>query len=183
MKYVYILLTRSSTLMSRLVHLLTGAHYTHASLALSLSDTLFYSFGRKKWTRPLPAGFVKEPLTDGFYRAHPNTECLLLALPVHDDAYALIARRISNMENISEIYRYNILGVLFCLFGIANTRKRHYFCSQFVGDVLERSSATVLPKPSSLMHPMDYTDIANIEIVYTGNIADFLKQAQHCENC
>ena len=35
MKTIYILLTRSGTLLSNLVYRLTGARYTHASLALS----------------------------------------------------------------------------------------------------------------------------------------------------
>lgn len=175
MKTIYILLTRSSTIMSRLVHLMTGAHYTHVSISLSLNDELFYSFGRKYATRPLPAGFVKESLADGFYGAHPETECALLALPVEDDVYTMIARRLANMESIAGIYRYNLLGTLFCYFGIARQRKRYYFCSQFVGDLLDRSGAAVLPKPSSLMHPIDYTDLTDMEIVYTGNIAQLLQ--------
>lgn len=112
MKTVYILLTRSNTIMSRMVRLFTHAHYTHASLSLSLSDALFYSFGRKNISRPLPAGFVKEPLAAGFFGAHPETECALLALPVEDDVYAMIERRLSNMERIAGIYRYNLLGAL-----------------------------------------------------------------------
>ncbi len=175
MKTVYILLSRSNTIMSRLVHLLTGASYTHASIALSLSDALFYSFGRKHYTRPLPAGFVKEPLGAGFFGAHPETECTLLALPVADDVYDTIAKRLENMERVAGIYRYSVLGTLLCMCGIAKSRKRYYFCSQFVGDVLDRSGAAVLPKPSSLMHPMDYTGIENMEIVYTGNVAQLLQ--------
>ena len=104
MKTVYILLTRSNTIMSRMVRLFTRAHYTHASLSLSLSDALFYSFGRKNISRPLPAGFVREPLAAGFFGAHPETECALLALPVEDDVYVMIGRRLSNMERIAGIY-------------------------------------------------------------------------------
>ena len=87
----------------------------------------------------------------------------------------MIERRLLNMERIAGIYRYNLLGALFCYFGIARSRKRYYFCSQFVGDVLDRSGAAVLPKPSSLMHPMDYTGLDNMEIVYTGSIAQLLQ--------
>ena len=87
----------------------------------------------------------------------------------------MIERRLSNMERIAGIYRYNLLGALFSYFGVARSRKRYYFCSQFVGDVLDRSGAAVLPKPSSLMHPMDYAGLDNMEIVYTGNIAQLLQ--------
>ncbi len=175
MKTVYILLTRSNTIMSRLVHLFTHAHYTHVSISLSLTDAHFYSFGRKNISRPLPAGFIKEPLAAGFFGSHPETECTLLALSVDDGVFDLIQRRLSNMEQIAGVYRYNLLGVLFCYFGIARSRRRHYFCSQFVGDVLDRSGAAVLPKPSSLMRPMDYTGLDNMKTVYTGNIARLMQ--------
>ena len=38
MKTIYILLTRSGTLLSNLVYRLTGANYTHASLCLLMED-------------------------------------------------------------------------------------------------------------------------------------------------
>ena len=47
MKTIYILLTRSGTLLSNLVYQLTGARYTHASLAFDEDLSCLYSSTRK----------------------------------------------------------------------------------------------------------------------------------------
>lgn len=47
MKTIYILLTRSGTLLSNLVYRLTGARYTHASLAFDEDLSCLYSSTRK----------------------------------------------------------------------------------------------------------------------------------------
>ena len=51
MKTIYILLTRSGTLLSNLVYAVTGANYTHASLAFDEDLSCLYSS-----TRQGPAG-------------------------------------------------------------------------------------------------------------------------------
>lgn len=52
MKTIYILLTRSGTLLSNLVYRLTGARYTHASLAFDEDLSCLYSSTR---TCPAPS--------------------------------------------------------------------------------------------------------------------------------
>ena len=44
---IYLLLTRSTTIPSRLIHLATRADYTHVSLGLDGPAGSFYSFARK----------------------------------------------------------------------------------------------------------------------------------------
>lgn len=51
-------------------------------------------------------------------------------------------------------------------------RRRHYFCSQFVSEVLEQSGALALPKDSTLMHPNDYTLLPQLKCLYKGRLAD-----------
>ena len=55
---VYILLTRSDTYFSRLIHLLTAEDYTHVSICLDADLQHFYSFGRKSDIFMFPAGFA-----------------------------------------------------------------------------------------------------------------------------
>lgn len=59
MKTIYILLTRSGTLLSNLVYAVTGANYTHASLAFDEDLSCLYSSTRKTaipCSRQGPAG-------------------------------------------------------------------------------------------------------------------------------
>ena len=57
---IYILLTRSGTWFSRLIHFATQDRYTHASIGLDGPDGPFYSFARKYRHLALPAGLVEE---------------------------------------------------------------------------------------------------------------------------
>lgn len=56
MKTLYIFLTRSGTLVSNLVYALTGAEYTHISLAFDEDLTTLYSSTRKNGYTMFPAG-------------------------------------------------------------------------------------------------------------------------------
>ena len=60
-----------------------------------------------------------------------------MPLPV----YEKIVQRIMLMRYSQNDYHYNCLGVLLCKLGLAHQRQHHYFCSQFVADVLQRSGA------------------------------------------
>lgn len=58
MKTIYILLTRSGTLLSKLVYAVTGASYTHASMAFDEELNCLYSSTRKNgytMSRRVPA--------------------------------------------------------------------------------------------------------------------------------
>lgn len=67
---IHILLTRSGTWFSRLIHLATQDDYTHASIGLDGPAGPFYSFARKYEHFALPAGLVEEQVT-GRRRAVP----------------------------------------------------------------------------------------------------------------
>ena len=166
MKTIYILLTRSGTLLSNLVYAVTGANYTHASLAFDEDLSCLYSSTRKNGYTMFPAGPSREYLNRGVFRLRENVPCALYALDVSDEAYTRARRRAEHMMARGELYRFN--------------RRRHYFCSQFVSEVLEKSGAMELPKHSTLMHPNDYTRLEELRCVYKGTLAG-LPQRQQME--
>ena len=153
MKTIYILLTRSGTLLSNLVYRLTGARYTHASLAFDEDLSCLYSSTRKNGYTMFPAGPSREYLDRGVFRLRPDVPCALYALEVSEEAYTRARRRADHMMAHGNLYRFNVLGLILCGLHIRWRRRRHYFCSQFVGEVLEKSGALELPKHSTLMHP------------------------------
>ena len=153
MKTIYILLTRSGTLLSNLVYRLTGARYTHASLAFDEDLSCLYSSTRKNGYTMFPAGPSREYLDRGVFRLRPDVPCAFYALEVSEEAYTRARRRADHMMAHGSLYRFNVLGLILCGLHIRWRRRRHYFCSQFVGEVLEKSGALELPKHSTLMHP------------------------------
>ena len=172
MKTLYIFLTRSGTLLSNLVYRLTGAQYTHISLAFDEDLSTLYSSTRKNGYTMFPAGPSREYLNRGVFLMRENIPCALYALEVTDEAYIRAKRRTQHMMHHGELYRFNSLGLLLCWMHIRWQRRRHYFCSQFVSEVLEKSVAMELPKDSTLMHPNDYAQLPQLKCLYEGCLAD-----------
>lgn len=172
MKTIYILLTRSGTLLSHLVYHITGANYTHASIAFEEDLNCLYSSTRKNGYTMFPAGPSKEFLNRGVFKLRGNMPCALYSMEVSDEAYTRAKRRADHMMAHGELYRFNSLGLLLCAMHIRWKRRRHYFCSQFVSEVLEKSGAMELPKDSTLMHPNDYTKLEGLTCLYEGELCD-----------
>ena len=180
MKTLYILLTHSGTLLSNLINHMNGSKYTHVSLAFDEDLNTLYSSTRKNGYTMFPAGPSREYLNRGIFRLRGDIPCALYALEVSDEAYVRARRRAEHMMNHGNLYRFNSLGLLLCWLHIRWQRRRHYFCSQFVSEVLEKSGAMELPKDSTLMHPSDYTRLPELECLYAGPLQE-LPQRQQME--
>ena len=170
MKTIYILLTRSGTLLSNLVYTFTGANYTHASIAFDEDLSCLYSSTRKNGYTMFPAGPSREYLNRGVFKLRGDAPCALYALKVSEEAYCRAKRRADHMMAHGRLYRFNTLGLILCGLHIRWNRRRHYFCSQFVSEVLEKSGSMELPKHSTLMHPNDYTRLEGLECLYQGQL-------------
>lgn len=179
MKKIYILLTRSNTWISKLINLTTGDTYTHASISFESSLQPLYSFSRECIHLPLPAGLRHEPLDYGFFKKYDTIPCALYELEVSDDVYDAAKEEVEQMMAKRASYRFSVLGLILCRLNIPFHRKRHFFCSQFVSEVLARSRALHLPKDTALMRPNDYTTIPELLCMFRGRLNDLL-QAQVC---
>lgn len=168
---IYILLTQSETICSKIIRRFTGDTYTHASIAFEEDLNSFYSFARRYPALPFPAGFVREHLDEGFFERHRDIPCVLYAMGVTEPVYERARDRIASMFVRRRTYRYNLRGLALCQIGIEESRPKHYFCSQFVGEILRDSGAVVLPKPPSLMRPQDYEALPGLLCLFRGRVS------------
>jgi inositol transport system substrate-binding protein len=168
---IYILLTRSRTVVSKTIGLLTGDEYTHVAIALDRDLKSLCSFSRHFRRLPLPAGLVEEPLSVEHFGDVP---CMLCAVTVTEPVYRNVRRTIHRMMREKERYSYSIKGLAMCRIGIAEKRPGKYFCSQFVSEVLGESGAVKLPKAPPLMRPQDFTGLPELECLYRGEMAGLL---------
>lgn len=159
---IYILLTRSGTWFSRLIHL--SDCYTHASIGLDGPSGPFYSFARRYEHFALPAGLVEE--RPGV--RNRQIPCCLYELKVSDPVYRRLRRQLSGMYRQRERYHYNLLGALSCYFNHPLRRKNHYFCSQFVATLLEECGAVELWKNPDLVRPADFCRLSALQAVHQG---------------
>ena len=169
-KSVYILLTRSGTWFSRLIHLATDDSYTHASIGLDGPAGPFYSFARKYERFALPAGLVVEEV--GVETKRRQIPCCLYELSVPVPVYDCLRRQLNRMYAQRNRYHYNLLGALTCYFNYPLPRENHYFCSQFAAALLERSGAVELGKTPDLVRPADFCQIDRFRPVYQGELGN-----------
>ena len=167
---IYILLTRSGTWFSRLIHLATADSYTHASIGLDGPIGPFYSFARKYSHFALPAGLVEEQIGPELRPKRQQVPCCLYELSVSPEIYASLRRQISAMYAQRQRYHYNLLGALSCFFNLPLDRRDHYFCSQFVAGLLRDSGALELSKPPALVRPADFCQIHQLRTVHQGDM-------------
>ena len=178
MKRIYILLTRSNTILSKMVHFVTDDTYTHASIAVDENLETLYSSSRKNGRTLFPAGPCTEKLDSGYYKRHNNIPCAVYELQVSDEAYEKAKQEVEQIMEKADQYHFNIIGLLLCQFNIPYHRKHYFFCSQFVSEVLNRSHALELPKDTSLMKPSDYTKMPGLLCRFRGYISELALREQ-----
>ncbi|MBE6638082.1 MAG: hypothetical protein E7616_01300 [Ruminococcaceae bacterium] len=178
MKSIYILLTRSNTLVSNMVKLTTLDRYTHVSISFVDNLTPLYSFARRYTHSPLPAGLRHEYLTRGFFKRNRRIPCALYELIVDDETYENAKKIVDGMMEQADQYHFNLWGLLLCRLSIPSHRKHHYFCSEFVSKVLTESKALPLPKEPSLMRPSDYAKLPDLDCLFEGRLDGLIAHKQ-----
>lgn len=169
----YIIQTHSGTIPSRVIRLVTKYKYSHVMIALDDSFSKMYSFGRRTVNNPLNGGFVIEDKDSKFFDKFYNTECRVYKFKITEEKYHLLTEILSEYEQNPKKYNYDIIGLLLRFFKIRVKRKNHYVCSQFVAEVIDKSSIYKFNKPFELVEPKDFDDLLNKEIMYVGKLREY----------
>jgi hypothetical protein len=167
---IYLVFSRTGTWLSRLISLFNEGKYVHTSISLDNSFTQMYSFGRVNPKNPLSGGFVEENLFDGVYKKFSGSECLIYRLEITEEQFKIIKSEINRFLIEKDKYKYNFIGLLGILFNKPIKRKDYYFCTQFVSELLIKSSIYNTNKNPELVKPDDLIYIGHKEIVYEGYI-------------
>ena len=170
---VYIVLTNTRTLFTRLIKLFTKQPLNHASISFSKDLYSTFSFGRKKANNPFIGGFVKEDLAGQLFK---YADCAIYSCSVSRMQYELMRRFVQQIEINQYSYKYNFIGLLGVLLNRKIDNKKSFFCSQFVAAVLKRGGITIENKPESLIKPSDFMDSEDFQLLYEGKLIKFLEQ-------
>lgn len=170
---IYVVLTDTGTMFTRLIKRVTAAPYNHASLALDENLEEMFSFGRKKANNPWTGGFVEEDVYEGTYRHFPGTRCALLRLEVTRQQYEAVQSVIRHYQENEDGYGYNLIGMFGVLMRLDISRERAYFCSQFVAEVMKQSRVYLWDRPSSVVTPHDFFQHPAFDVIYEGMLYDY----------
>lgn len=171
-KKIYVVLLRSTTVLSRLIHHFKGYEYTHAALAFDKELNYMFSFGRRRPGNPFVGCFKHERLDDRVYKSAPTLPGVIIGITVTEEQYAKAFDVFANFLLNSHMYGYNYLGLFANLFH-RNYRNDHsFFCFEFVYHILFESGICDLKKPRGLVSPQDLLNISG-EIIYEGDLKHY----------
>ncbi len=166
--YIYLVFTKTGTWLSRVIATFSDMKYVHASISFDDSFTKMYSFGRTNPDNPFSGGFVEEDLKGGVYQKYTEARCLIYKVKVTKLQYDSLKAELAKFQNEADKYHYNLIGLVGAKFGIPLKRKHHYFCSQFVSELLINSKIYDIDKEPEIISPSDLYSVSNMELLYEG---------------
>lgn len=169
------MLSRTSTVPSRLITAYTREPYAHTSIALDLQLNEMYSFARKRIHNPIDCGFIYEDIETGVFGRDKGTICSVYALPVTEEQYKNVIKEIDVFKQFQPEYSYNFTGIVCVMVNKPIVRNNKYFCSEFVAYVLDRSGIKLFNKHNSLVSPSDFRLLLDDRKIFDGLLINYRK--------
>lgn len=172
--YLYLVLTRTGTLPSKIIGLVTGKRYTHVSISSDELLTRMYSFCRDKKDMPLPAGFNREDLFTEVFGACSTIPGEVYRLPVTEEQLERYNDVIRHFILNKKAYSYDVGALLPMALHIPYKFRNRFVCSVWVGFVLGKSGVSHnIKKQPSLIEPEDFRSISGAELIYRGDMKKY----------
>ena len=171
MKKIYIVLTHTGTLLSRIIKTYTKDEFSHVSIALDEELNKMYSFGRLFASNPFWGGFVHERINNGTFKRFKLTEAGVYSLVVTDEQYDNIVKTISKIRKNRKLYHFNIIGLLAVGFHKRIHTEYSFYCAEFVRYVLKEAGIEFsLPE---IIKPEDFKTIESMKLIYKGKLKNY----------
>ena len=173
---IYVVISQTGTILSRILKVITGAKYNHASLSLVPDLETMYSFGRLHPYNPVHGGFVEESPHRGTFKRFRNTKVTVLSIAVTDEQYRALKEKLESMLENKDRYHYNYVGLFLAGVKIPYHQRRCYYCSEFVKEMLVRHGIRGADQLASIVEPMHFLQLPDANYVYCGKLRDFAKK-------
>lgn len=155
-----------------------GDTYSHVSLSKDDKLNNMVSFARKEINNPFDAGLVKEDIRKGLFIANKEkSKIAVMKLDIESDKYNKLCNIIDYYWKNKDKLNYNYMGLMKMLFvGSGTTRENHYFCSQWVAQVLKESRIDIFKGKNTYdIRPFDFYATLKDNIIYEGLTIDYPK--------
>ena len=173
MKKIYVVVTQTGTMLSRILKRLTHKDYNHASISLSETLDTLYSFGRKNPYNAFIGGFVQETPTGGTFGRFKNTDAIVLEKEVHPLVYEEMKLELERLYENRTNYKYNYFGLFAGFFGKNIHMKKRYYCSEFVQYILRKHNIGLPLSPSDMVCPNDFVNLEGAKVIYVGKLRSY----------
>ena len=176
-KEIYIVISQTGSIVSKMLKRITGAKYNHVSIALDPELHKMYSFGRRYTYFPWYGGFVAESPEFGTLKRFSETQAVVTSISVPQNVYEMIEERLDDMLKNKNDYHYDTIGLLLAFFNIIYKRDHHYYCSDFVREVLVQYGVEDSKIFMPIVQPQHFLDIPDSRVVYTGKLSEYSEKA------
>lgn len=166
MKKIYVLLTRFPDNGAKILEIITGCFYSHASIGLGEDMNTFYSFVVK--------GFIVEKITRYIKPERKPYPCQLYEMEVSEQDYKTVRRILKFYVNYRDKMSYTKMGLVMSVLKIPFKKKYAYFCSQFVAEVLHRAGVVIIRNPTNFYMPGDFSKLKEMKLVFEGNLQNMI---------
>ena len=172
MQEIYIVLTQTGTILSRIVKFALKREYAHASIAVDKNLDTLYSFGRRNPYNPFWGGFVEEGKNIGTFKRFHKTICRVYTKEVTDEQYEKLLKNIENFKQKRAQYYFNVWGLILAWINRYKQRRNKFYCSEFVKYILNISGVDT-SNLSEVPYPMCFTKLDGIHITYEGLLKEY----------
>ncbi|MCB7135739.1 hypothetical protein [Cellulosimicrobium marinum] len=169
---IYLVLSKSRTVLSRTIALATRDDFTHASIALDPGLDLMFSFGRRRAANPFVGCFRRERFDEGLYRGMDTVPGAVIEIPVTAQQHEAVCARISEFLLDSHAYSYNATGLVSVLIGRGSEDDTRFFCSEFVYHVLHGAGVCDLGVARWQVRPQMLLDVPG-DVVFRGDLKEY----------
>jgi hypothetical protein len=176
--YLYIVLTRTNTVISKLIQAFKNDEYTHAAISLDKDLNYMYSFSRKHTYNPFIGRFRNEDINKGVYRFCKTLLGVIIELEVSKQQYEKAKVLVEHFISNSNLYKYNYKGLLHSLFNKPVLYHDRFLCSEFVYHILKESGIADLRISRNLVRPQSLLNIEG-KIIYKGNLKEIKLQSNN----
>lgn len=167
--YLYIVLTRTNTMISKLIQAFKKDEYTHAAIALDSDLIHMYSFGRKHRYNPFVGRFKKEDVNEGIYKSCRILPGAIIALEVSEQQYEKARDLVEHFICNSNYYKYNYMGLLHSLLNRSMCYEDRFLCSEFVYYIIKESGISDLYISRNLVRPQSLLSLEG-RMIYKGDL-------------
>lgn len=177
-KSLYIILTATGTVISRIIKVFTRAPFNHVSITDDDEIKYMFSFARQNAPHLLPSGFFRETVDSGIFGMCSSVPCQIYEISVTKEQHNKFCELMNTFSQSPETYQFNILGFATMIFNIPLRRKTKYMCSQFVAYTLHECGIINFNKDFSLVKPDDFRNLSKLKLIYNGDMKDFTYYSQ-----
>lgn len=174
MKSIYIVLSRTSTKISKVIRIFTNSQFNHVSISLDENLNQIYGFTRQQYQTPFLGRLVKESITHYTLNKEDEVPIKVYKIPVSDEMYTHVNNKVLEIFNDPE-YIYNLFSVISYPITKGFETYKAFSCIEFAMMILKEIGFEV-EKPFHQYMPDDLQSILKECLFYEGDIRGIMSE-------